>query len=228
LNTIRSAKHSYMSRVIDFSLALLALVVLSPLLLIIGLAVILDSPGSPFHRGRRVGQGGRIFRMWKFRSMVMNAASLGPTITGANDPRITRVGRFLRVTKFDELPQFLNVVLGDMSLVGPRPEAPEIVAMYTPEQRAVLSVKPGVTGKVQLESREESDSIPEDAKADEYYVRHMLDRKFQTDMEYLKNRTVRGDVAILLSTALYVLRVFAKRVAMSLNHNRKPIGGKAS
>jgi len=119
-------------------------------------------------------------------------------------------------------------VLGDMSLVGPRPEAPEIVAMYTPEQRAVLSVKPGVTGKVQLESREESDSIPEDAKADEYYVRHMLDRKFRTDMEYLKNRSVRGDVSILLSTALYVLRVFAKRVAMSLNHSRKPIGGKAS
>jgi lipopolysaccharide/colanic/teichoic acid biosynthesis glycosyltransferase len=223
LNTIRSAKHSYVSRVIDFSLALLALVVLSPLLLIIGLAVMLDSPGSPFHRARRVGQGGRIFRMWKFRSMVMNAANLGPTITGANDPRITRVGRFLRVTKLDELPQFLNVVLGDMSLVGPRPEAPEIVAMYTPEQRAVLSVKPGVTGKVQLESREESDSIPEDAKADEYYVRHMLDRKFRTDMEYLKNRSVRGDVSILLSTALYVLRV-----AMSLNHSRKPIGGKAS
>jgi lipopolysaccharide/colanic/teichoic acid biosynthesis glycosyltransferase len=219
---------SYVSRVIDFSLALLALVVLSPLLLIIGLAVVLDSPGSPFHRARRVGQQGKIFRMWKFRSMVMNAANLGPTITGANDPRITRVGRFLRVTKLDELPQFLNVVLGDMSLVGPRPEAPEIVAMYTAEQRAVLAVKPGVTGRVQLESREESDSIPEDAKADEYYVRHMLDRKFRTDMEYLKNRTVRGDVSILLATALYVLRVFAKRIAMSLNHSRKPIGGKAS
>jgi lipopolysaccharide/colanic/teichoic acid biosynthesis glycosyltransferase len=122
------------------------------------------------------------------------------------------VGQFLRATKFDELPQFANVLLGDMSLVGPRPEAPEIVSLYTAEQRAILAVKPGMTGKVQLESGEESDSIPESARAEEFYVRHMLERKFRSDMEYLNNRTAIKDIQIILSTTMYVLRVCARRV----------------
>ena len=141
-----------------------------------------------------------------------NASRIGSSITGNRDPRITRVGQFLRTTKLDELPQFINVVLGDMSLVGPRPEAPEIVEKYTPDQRAILAVRPGITGKVQLESKEESDSIPVTANADEYYVQHMLDKKFQSDMEYLSNRTALRDASILFATGAYVLRVFVRRV----------------
>jgi lipopolysaccharide/colanic/teichoic acid biosynthesis glycosyltransferase len=196
----------------DFLLALLALIALSPILIVIALAVALDSTGSPLYLAWRVGQGGKLFRMWKFRTMVVGADRMGSAITVRKDPRITRVGQFLRATKFDELPQFVNVLIGDMSLVGPRPEAPEIVSLYTAEQRTILAVKPGITGRVQLESGEESDSIPEHARADEYYVQHMLDRKLRSDMEYLNNRTAIKDIQIIFSTTMYVLRVCARHL----------------
>ena len=143
--------------------------------------------------------------------MVAGAEKLGPPITGRNDPRITTIGRFLRKTKLDELPQFINVLLGDMTLVGPRPEAPDMVALYTPTQRAVLAVKPGVTGRVQLDSGEESEAIPEDARADEYYVQHLMDRKLHSDLEYLRVRTPLSDLRILLETAGSVFRALVER-----------------
>jgi lipopolysaccharide/colanic/teichoic acid biosynthesis glycosyltransferase len=144
--------------------------------------------------------------MFKFRTMRRDADRIGPAITAGNDRRITRLGRFLRKTKLDELPQFINVLLGDMTLVGPRPETPEIVAMYSEEQRRVLSVKPGITGRVQIESGEESESIPEDAKAQEYYVEHLMDRKLRSDLEYLRRRTTFSDARIVFETAAYVFR----------------------
>jgi lipopolysaccharide/colanic/teichoic acid biosynthesis glycosyltransferase len=199
-----------MRRAVDIVVAAVALAVLSPLLLIAALAVIIDSPGSPFYRGWRVGKGGRNFRMWKFRSMA-NAVGKGAPITGRNDPRITRVGRLLRKTKLDELPQFINVLTGDMTLVGPRPEAPEIVARYTPEQRAVLAVKPGVTGRVQLEVGEESESIPPEVDAHEYYVEHLMERKLRRDLDYLSVRTPLSDARIVFETAALVFRAFAGR-----------------
>ena len=148
--------------------------------------------------------------MWKFRSMA-NAVGKGAPITGRNDPRITRVGRLLRKTKLDELPQFINVLTGDMTLVGPRPEAPEIVARYTPEQRAVLAVKPGVTGRVQLEVGEESESIPPEVDAHEYYVEHLMERKLRRDLDYLSVRTPLSDARIVFETAALVFRAFAGR-----------------
>lgn len=202
-----------MRTAIDSFVALLALILLSPLLVIVCVAVVVDSPGNPLYLGWRVGRGGKPFRMFKFRTMVARPAEAGSPITGRNDPRITRVGQFLRATKLDELPQFINVLWGDMSLVGPRPEAPEMVALYTAEQRRILAVKPGITGKVQLESGNEADSIPENVNADEYYVRHLLDRKLRSDMEYLSNRSALTDAAIVLSTTVYILRVFARRLA---------------
>ena len=123
-----------MRRLFDIVFALMALAVLSPVILMITLAVFVSSPGNPFYGGRRAGKDGRNFRMWKFRTMVNGAAKMGP-ITGKNDPRVTPLGRILRKTKLDELPQFFNLLLGDMTLVGPRPESPEIVALYTPTQR---------------------------------------------------------------------------------------------
>ena len=120
-----------MRRIVDIVVASVALAVLSPLLAAIMLAVFISSPGNPFYGGRRAGKDGRNFRMWKFRTMVHGAAKMGP-ITGKNDPRVTPLGRLLRKTKLDELPQFFNLLLGDMTLVGPRPESPEIVALYTP------------------------------------------------------------------------------------------------
>ncbi len=199
-----------MRRVIDIVAAAMILAVLSPLLFVIAVAVVLDSRGGPFFRGKRAGKGGRIFRMWKFRTMS-NGAAMGGPITGNNDARVTRIGRVLRKTKLDELPQFINVLNGDMTLVGPRPESPEIVARYTPEQRAVLAVKPGVTGRVQLEVGEESESIPEGVDPHEYYLKHLMEPKLRLDLDYLGVRTPLSDARIVLQTAAFVLRALAGR-----------------
>jgi lipopolysaccharide/colanic/teichoic acid biosynthesis glycosyltransferase len=205
----RDANHALietMRRTIDIFVSLLVLTLLSPLLLVIAVWTVIDSPGSPIYRAPRVGSGGRLFRMWKFRTMVRNAARVGPPITGRNDPRVTRLGRRLRRLKLDELPQFVNVLLGDMTLVGPRPEAPEMVALYTVEQRAVLDAKPGVTGRVQLQSDSEEATIPEGMAADEYYVRHLMGPKLRLDLEYLRSRTAGSDALIVLASAALILR----------------------
>ncbi|HXM42390.1 MAG TPA: sugar transferase [Bryobacteraceae bacterium] len=199
-----------MRRLVDIIAAAMALAVLSPLLAAIMLAVFISSPGSPFYGGWRAGQNGRNFRMWKFRTMIADAAKMGP-ITGKNDPRVTPLGRILRKTKLDELPQFFNLLSGDMTLVGPRPESPEIVALYTPRQRVVLAVKPGLTGKVQLDSGDESETIPEGVQALDYYLTHLMDRKLQMDLDYLRGRTVFTDFKVVLATAGLVFRAFAGR-----------------
>jgi lipopolysaccharide/colanic/teichoic acid biosynthesis glycosyltransferase len=199
-----------MRRFVDIVAASLALVALSPLLVVIMLAVFISSPGNPFYGGWRAGREGRIFRMWKFRTMIAGAAKMGP-ITGKNDPRVTPLGRILRKTKLDELPQFFNLLLGDMTLVGPRPESPDIVALYTPSQRAVLAVKPGVTGKVQLDSDDESETIPEGVQAYDYYLTHLMAHKLRMDLDYLRGRTVFTDAKIVLATAGLVFRALARR-----------------
>jgi len=209
-----------MRRSIDILLSFLALVCLSPLLLAVAVVVVLDSPGGPFYLASRVGRHGRLFRMWKFRTMVAGAATAG-SVTGRNDSRITRSGRFLRKTKIDELPQFLNVLCGDMTLVGPRPETPDMVVRYTESQRAVLHVKPGITGRVQLEVGEESEGIPEGMQPDEYYVNHLLGPKLQLDLEYLRVRTPLSDARILLRTAGFVLRALALRAAPRVPSERQ-------
>jgi lipopolysaccharide/colanic/teichoic acid biosynthesis glycosyltransferase len=198
-----------MRRLVDIVAATAALAALSPLLLVLMLAVFISSPGNPFYGGWRAGKDGRNFRMWKFRTMISGAAKMGP-ITGKNDPRVTPLGRLLRKTKLDELPQFFNLLLGDMTLVGPRPESPEIVALYTPSQRVVLAVKPGVTGRVQLDSGDESETIPEGVPAYEYYLTHLMDRKLRMDLDYLRGRTVFTDARIVLATAVLVFRAFAR------------------
>src|SRR5213082_2151437 len=157
---------------------------MSPVLILIAIAVVMDSRGNPLYGGVRTGLNGRIFRMWKFRTMVVNADRQG-SITSKNDSRVTRLGRLLRKTKLDELPQFINVLAGDMTLVGPRPEAPDIVSLYTNDQRAVLSVQPGVTGRVQLDAGDESENIPEEVSARDYYVQHLLNSKLRRDLDYL-------------------------------------------
>ena len=202
-----------MRRLIDILTGILVLLIAGPLLLILALAVRLESPGNPFYGGLRVGKHGKPFRIWKFRSMVKNAGKIGPRITGKNDPRITRCGAWLRRTKLDELPQFLNILIGNMTLVGPRPEDPDIVALYTPEQRRILSVKPGITGPSQLSlQNEESDVIPESVDVDAYYVEHLLGPKIEADLEYIQSRKWTTDLRILVDTAGRIIRtVFFKR-----------------
>ena len=191
-------------------LALTALILVSPLMLIIAIAIFICSPGNPLFRAIRIGRNGEPFGMWKFRTMVQDASTIGPPITGNRDPRVIPSGQFLRRSKLDELPQFLNVVLGDMSLIGPRPESPEIVKLYTAEQRQVLAFKPGMTGKVQLDTGDESLKIPAGAQADDFYVEHLMRGKLASDLEYMRNRTLLSDIKILFSTAGYVFRIIAR------------------
>jgi lipopolysaccharide/colanic/teichoic acid biosynthesis glycosyltransferase len=198
-----------MRRFIDVLFSVFVLTTLSPILLLIALMIALDSRGGPLYGGLRAGKGGRVFRMWKFRTMIVGADLKG-CITGQNDQRITGLGRFLRKSKLDELPQFINVLTGDMTLVGPRPEAPDIVSLYTPAQRAVLTVKPGVTGRVQLEAGDESESIPESVPPREYYVQNLMGPKIRRDLAYLRSRSPLSDAQIVVQTATAVFRHFVR------------------
>lgn len=185
-----------MKRALDLVAALALLVLLSPVLAVALVAVRLSLPGPALYRARRVGKDGREFDMFKLRTM---SAGHGPRITAAGDPRITRVGRILRDARLDELPQLWNVLTGDMSLVGPRPEDPAIVARYSAEERAVLSVRPGVTGAAQLMFRHEERMLPAD-DPETAYVRDILPAKLRVDLQYVRSRSLWGDVGILART----------------------------
>jgi lipopolysaccharide/colanic/teichoic acid biosynthesis glycosyltransferase len=186
-------------RILDVGGASLALLVALPLLVVLAVAIKLDSAGPVLFTHVRVGRYGRVFRLYKFRSMVVGAES-GPAVTGKADPRTTRVGRWIRPLRLDELPQLLNVLKGDMSLVGPRPESVEFVAAYTAEQRQVLEVRPGITGPTQLAWMGESDRFPPGVDLAQYYVAHMLPEKLQSDLRYVHTRTLAGDLGYLIQT----------------------------
>jgi lipopolysaccharide/colanic/teichoic acid biosynthesis glycosyltransferase len=190
-------------RVLDVCGALLALLVSLPLLLVVAVAIKLDSRGPVFFTQLRAGRQGRPFRLYKFRSMVVGSES-GPAITGKADPRTTRIGRLIRPLRVDELPQLLNVLTGDMSLVGPRPEAPEFVASYTAEQREVLALRPGITGPTQLAWLGESDRFPAGVDLAQYYVRSMLPEKLRSDLHYVRTRTLIGDLRYLIRTPVHL------------------------
>jgi len=188
-------------RLFDLLSSLAGLIVLAPLLLAIALAVKLDSPGDIFFRQSRIGRCGRKFCMYKFRSMRSDAGNQGPLITRQGDPRITRVGKFLRRTKLDELPQLINILRGDMSLVGPRPEVSKYIDLYPPElRRIVLSVRPGLTDEASIEFRNEEALLARAADAEAEYVSKILPRKIDLYVHYVENRSFIGDLRILLLT----------------------------
>jgi lipopolysaccharide/colanic/teichoic acid biosynthesis glycosyltransferase len=193
-----------MKRAVDLVLAVPGLILASPFIAVAAVAVRLDSRGSVFYRGSRVGRDGHEFRIVKLRSMVAGAESSGSAVTSAGDPRITRVGRFLRRTKLDEVPQLWNVIRGDMSLVGPRPEHPDYVKLYTPEQRRVLSVRPGITSTTSLTFHDE-ERILADHGGPSAYVDVMLPRKLALDLQYVEHHSVAGDLRILGQTFLFAL-----------------------
>jgi lipopolysaccharide/colanic/teichoic acid biosynthesis glycosyltransferase len=198
-------------RLADICVAVVALIVLSPLFVVISLAIMIGSPGNPFYGGRRIGKNGAQIRMWKFRTMVQGADQLGGSITAPRDPRITKIGAFLRATKLDELPQFFNLLLGDLTLVGPRPEDPKIVELYSAEQRLTLNVKPGMTGPGQLYyTTDQADTIPDGVKADQYYIDHLLDHKLRIDLEYMKQRTPASDCRVIFQTVALMAKTLAK------------------
>lgn len=183
-------------RSVDLVLAAVGLALLAPLFALVALFIKLDSKGPVFFRQERVGRNGRPFRIFKFRTMVDNAYNLGPRLTQKRDPRVTRVGLILRWTKLDELPQLLNVVAGDMSFVGPRPEDPYFVRLYTSAQREVLRVRPGVVGPSQILGRDELDLYPEGVDTEQYYIHHILPQKLETDLAYVRRARLWYDLTL--------------------------------
>jgi lipopolysaccharide/colanic/teichoic acid biosynthesis glycosyltransferase len=196
---------SVAKRVFDFVCAALGLVILMPFFAVIALAIRLNSPGPVFFRGERVGMGGKPFRVFKFRTMVVGAAQQGPGITARGDARITRVGRFLRSYKIDELPQLFNVLRGEMSLVGPRPEDARYVAHYTAAQRRLLQVRPGITSPATLRYHHEERWL-EGKDGETAYLDELMPRKLAIELEYLDTRAWSTDLRIILQTLLAIFR----------------------
>lgn len=185
-----SSKGQYfIKQIIDIGAALFLIVVLSPIMLIIAIAIKLDSKGPAFYKQTRVGEETSLFLMWKFRTMVVEADTIGPGLTEHHDGRITMAGKFLRRLSLDELPQLFNVLRGEMSLVGPRPEIPEIVQTYSKQQQRALSIKPGITGLSQINGR---DDLP-------------LDIKLKYEVDYVENCSLALDFEILLKTISVVI-----------------------
>ena len=197
-------KTSPLIRGLDVVTSGIGLLLLAPIFLVIGLVIKLTSDGPVFYRANRVGQGGRLFRLYKFRTMYLKADRIGPGITVRDDPRITPVGRFLRHTKLDEFPQLINVLRGEMSLVGPRPEDPRYVALYTSAQRQVLAVRPGITSPASLYYREEETLLSGD-DWEVVYRERILPHKLAVDLAYLQQRTVWTDLALILRTIAAVV-----------------------
>lgn len=194
-------------RLLDLSFAFVALVLLGPLMCAIALLVRIDSPGPALFRQDRVGKGGRMFAMLKFRSMRADAARNGLAITVGDDPRITRVGRLIRRYKLDELPQLWNVIKGDMSLVGPRPEVPRYVDLYPAEvRRAVLSVRPGITDPASIAFVNESELLATAADAEAMYREVILPQKLRMYCDYVAGHSVVGDLKVLVRTVVAALR----------------------
>ncbi len=194
-----------MKRVFDFTVSLIGLIILSPVFLILALMIVIDSRGGVFFRGVRVGQHGKDFRIFKFRSMRPDCEGKGKWNVGNNDDRITRVGHFLRNTKLDELPQLINVLKGDMSLVGPRPELRVYVDMYTEREMPILDLKPGVTDWASMTNFEQFKGFTEALDPDEYYLKMVRPLKLELQLYYRNNNSFLGDIKCLFWTVYKVI-----------------------
>lgn len=187
-------------RLFDLFWSLLGLVLLSPVLVLVALAVKLEDGGPVFFRQVRIGRQGRPFRIWKFRTMVVDAERQGRSITVGEDPRITRIGRLLRNTKLDEIPQLLNVAVGEMSLVGPRPEVPRYVDLYSEAQRAILALRPGITDLASIKYRHESELLAESMDPDQTYIQILLPDKIRINLAYASRAGLWSDFLVILAT----------------------------
>lgn len=187
-------------RLIDVVAAFAGLAILSPVLLVAAAVVRLSSPGPVLFRQQRIGRGFRPFTIYKFRTMVVDAPNRGAAITCGDDPRITSVGRFLRKTKIDELPQLLNVLLGDMSLVGPRPEVPRYVEMFREDFSEILAVRPGITDLASITYRDEADLLGRASDPHAEYVGRILPDKIRLAKEYRRRSSVFFDLFLIVRT----------------------------
>lgn len=184
----------------DLLLSLIGLCAALPFFFLASLLIKLDDGGPIFYRQERVGRHGKLFRILKFRTMGVDADKIGPSITAAGDRRITRIGRWLRKTKLDELPQLWNVFWGEMSFVGPRPELPKYVALYTPEQRKVLELTPGITDEASVAFRDEEARLGAATDPHVYYLEYCMPQKIAFNLAYAKRATLFRDLGVILRT----------------------------
>lgn len=189
-----------MKRLFDIFFSFIGLIILSPFFLLISLLIILDSKGGVFYRQIRVGKNGKDFYLFKFRSMRTDSDKKGLLTVGGRDPRITRTGYFIRKYKIDELPQLLNVLTGDMSLVGPRPEVRRYVDLYNEEQKKVLSVKPGVTDYASIEYSDENELLGKANDPEKVYIEEIMPAKLRLNQQYIKEKGMVTDIKIIFRT----------------------------
>lgn len=197
-------------RAMDVAAGAVLTVILSPVMLILAAAIKIDSRGPVFFRQERITQYGRSYRIFKFRTMVADADKKGPAVTTSGDSRITRMGRLLRKCRLDELPQLFNVLAGDMSFVGTRPEVKKYVEAYTEEMWATLLLPAGITSRTSIAYKDEDEVMEKYLKegdtVDEVYIRHVLPEKMRYNLEYLKNFSIAGDIKVMIDTVFAVIR----------------------
>ena len=195
-----------MKRIFDIVASGFGLLVMSPVFLILAIWIKLDSKGPVFYRQVRVGRKNRDFRIFKFRSMRVGADKMGLITVGGHDPRVTRSGYFIRKYKLDEFPQLINVFIGDMSLVGPRPEVRKYVDLYTSEQMQVLDVRPGVTSLASIRYRNENELLENVEDSDQYYINVVMQDKLAIDLEYIRNVSFGYDIRLVFQTFWEIIR----------------------
>jgi lipopolysaccharide/colanic/teichoic acid biosynthesis glycosyltransferase len=193
-------------RLLDLVVSAVGLVILAPFFLLFAAAIILDSRGPVFYLQERVGKGGSLFRLFKFRTMRVGADKATAITVGQRDPRITSVGYFLRRFKLDELPQLINVLKGEMSLVGPRPELKRFVDLYEGEQRKVIGTKPGITDYASLEFRNENELLEGKPDPIDFYVKEIMPKKLELNLKYINEQSLWTDIKIIALTIVHIFR----------------------
>ena len=196
-----------LKRLFDFSASLIGLIIISPVLLAVAIAIKMDSPGPVFYRGERIGRNGKPFRMFKFRTMVVNADQLGGPSTAADDLRLTKMSGFLKKYQLDEIPQLINVLKGDMSLVGPRPEVKMYTDMFTEEEKSILSVRPGMTDYASLWDFHEGEILKGSEDPEQAYMEKIRPEKLRLQLKYIRDKSFWTDIKIIFMT---IGRVFAQ------------------
>lgn len=195
-----------LKRMIDFLVALFGLIVLLPFFFLIGIWLKLDSAGPVFYLQERVGKDMKIFKLFKFRTMHVNADRLTAITVGARDPRITSFGYYLRKFKVDELPQLINVLMGTMSLVGPRPELEKFVSLYDQNQRRALLVKPGITDYASIEFRNENQLLEGKSDPIDFYIREIMPEKLKLNLEYIQDQSFWVDMKVIVKTIFLIFK----------------------
>ena len=197
--------NKFIKRTFDIVASFIGIIILSPFLIIISIIIKCTSEGPVLFKQKRVGKNEKVFEIYKFRTMVVNAEKLGTQITIGADNRITKIGNFLRKYKLDELTQLFNVFKGEMSLVGPRPEVPRYVDLYTKEQKEVLKVRPGITDYASLKYSDENDLLGKVENPEEYYINVIMQDKLKLNLEYVKDNNIFRDIKIIFQTILKCL-----------------------